>query len=83
MPAAVTRCAVTLGAGRISDDEDGGQGQRGLFPLTFAPAEASQFDWSEKWIILDGIAFKAQVAHARLCHSRMPYIRASHGRARR
>src|SRR5208337_1249422 len=38
--------------------------------------EAYQFDWSEEWIVLDGIAFKAQVAHARLCHSRMPYIRA-------
>ena len=47
-----------------------------FIPLTFAPAEAYQFDWSEEWIILDGIAFKAQVAHARLCHSRMPYIRA-------
>ncbi len=47
-----------------------------FIPLTFAPAEAYQFDWSEEWIVLDGIAFKAQVAHARLCHSRMPYIRA-------
>ena len=27
-------------------------------------------------LVLDGIAFKAQVAHAQLCHSRMPYIRA-------
>ena len=47
-----------------------------FIPLTFAPAEAYQFDWSEEWIVLDGVAFKVQVAHARLCHSRMPYIRA-------
>jgi transposase len=47
-----------------------------FIPLTFAPGEAYQFDWSEEWIVLDGVAFKAQVAQVRLCHSRMPYIRA-------
>lgn len=47
-----------------------------FIPLTFAPGEAYQFDWSEDWIVLDGVAFKVQVAHVRLCHSRMPYIRA-------
>ncbi|PWC57095.1 transposase [Azospirillum sp. TSH7] len=43
-------------------------------PLTFAPAEAYQFDWAEEWIILDGVTTKVQVAHARLCHSRMPFV---------
>jgi transposase len=47
-----------------------------FIPLTFAPGEAYQFDWSEEWIVLDGVAFKVQVAHVRLSHSRMPYIRA-------
>ena len=47
-----------------------------FIPLSFAPGEAYQFDWSEEWIVLDGVAFKVQVAHVRLCHSRMPYIRA-------
>jgi len=47
-----------------------------FIPLIFAPGEAYQFDWSEEWIILDGKAFKAQVAQVRLCHSRMPYLRA-------
>jgi transposase len=47
-----------------------------FIPLIFAPGEAYQFDWSEEWIVLDGVAFKAQVAQVRLCHSRMPYIRA-------
>ena len=43
-------------------------------PLTFAPAEAYQFDWAEEWILLDGVTTKVQVAHARLCHSRMPFV---------
>jgi transposase len=47
-----------------------------FIPLTFAPGEAYQFDWSEEWIVLDGASFKVQVAQVRLCHSRMPYVRA-------
>lgn len=43
-------------------------------PLTFAAAEAYQFDWAEEWIILDGVTTKVQVAHVRLCHSRMPFV---------
>ena len=77
MPAAMTRCAVY--ARRWADirtTKTEAKASEAFIPLTFAPAEAYQFDWSEEWIILDGIAFKAQVAHARLCHSRMPYIRA-------
>ena len=41
-------------------------------PLTFAPGEAYQFDWAEDWIVLDGVT--VQVAHIRLCHSRMPFV---------
>ena len=43
-------------------------------PLTFAPGEAYQFDWAEDWIVLDGVTTKVQVAHIRLCHSRMPFV---------
>lgn len=43
-------------------------------PLTFAPGEAYQFDWAEEWIVLDGVTTKVQVAHVRLCHSRMPFV---------
>ena len=43
-------------------------------PLTFAPGEAYQFDWAEDWIVLDGVTTKVQVAHVRLCHSRMPFV---------
>jgi transposase len=44
-------------------------------PLSFAPGEAYQFDWAEDWVVLDGVVTKVQVAHVRLCHSRMPFIR--------
>lgn len=45
-------------------------------PLSFAPGEAYQFDWSHEHVILDGVAFEVKVAHMRLCHSRMPFVRA-------
>ncbi|MEI8394435.1 MAG: IS21 family transposase [Rhodospirillaceae bacterium] len=44
-------------------------------PLIYYPAEAYQFDWAEDHIFLDGALTKVQVAHVRLCHSRMPYVR--------
>ncbi|EKV26574.1 Mobile element protein [Caenispirillum salinarum AK4] len=46
-----------------------------FIPLTFLPGEAYQFDWAEEWVILDGVTTKVQVAHLRLSHSRMPYVR--------
>lgn len=39
-------------------------------PLTFAPGEALQFDWSEDWALLGGERTKLQVAHTKLSHSR-------------
>jgi transposase len=44
-------------------------------PLIFGPGEAYQFDWAQDWIVLDGVTTKVQVAHLRLCHSRMPFVR--------
>ncbi|RXR21800.1 winged helix-turn-helix transcriptional regulator, partial [Sphingobium fluviale] len=42
---------------------------RGTFvPLSFAPGEAFQFDWSEDWAIIDGVRTKLQVAHFKLSH---------------
>src|SRR3546814_9110492 len=50
---------------------------RGTFvPLSFAPGEAFQFDWSEDWAILDGVRTKLQVAHFKLSHSRAFTVRA-------
>ena len=45
-------------------------------PLIFASGEAYQFDWSHEIVILDGVTTEVKVAHMRLCHSRMSFIRA-------
>src|SRR3954464_14447323 len=45
-------------------------------PLSFAPGEAYQFDWSHEVVLIDGATVKIKVAHVRLCHSRMPFVRA-------
>jgi transposase len=45
-------------------------------PLSFAPGEAYQFDWSHEIIVLNGVTTKVKVAHVRLCHTRMPFVRA-------
>ena len=45
-------------------------------PLSFAPGEAYQFDWSHEIVLLDGVTTTVKVAHMRLCHSRMPFVRA-------
>jgi transposase len=44
-------------------------------PLSFAPGEAYQFDWSHEIVILGGVTTTVKVAHIRLCHSRMPFVR--------
>jgi transposase len=45
-------------------------------PLSFAPGEAYQFDWSHEIVLIDGITVTVKVAHVRLCHSRMLFVRA-------
>jgi len=45
-------------------------------PLSFAPGEAYQFDWSHEIVVLDGVTTIVKVAHVRLCHSRMMFVRA-------
>ncbi len=45
-------------------------------PLSFAPGEAYQFDWSHEIVVLAGVTTRVKVAHVRLCHSRMPFVRA-------
>jgi len=45
-------------------------------PLTFAPGEAYQFDWSYEIVVMDGVTTIVKVAHLRLCHSRMMFVRA-------
>ena len=45
-------------------------------PLAFSPGEAYQFDWSHEFVVLAGVTTKVKVAHVRLCHSRMFFVRA-------
>ena len=45
-------------------------------PLVFSPGEAYQFDWSHEYAVLAGVTTKVKVAHVRLCHSRMFFVRA-------
>jgi transposase len=45
-------------------------------PLSFAPGEAYQFDWSHEVVLINGAAVTVKVAHVRLCHSRMLFVRA-------
>jgi transposase len=45
-------------------------------PLSFAPGEAYQFDWSHEVVLLSGTTVMVKVAHVRLCHSRMLFVRA-------
>ncbi len=50
---------------------------KGVFvPLTFAPGEAFQFDWSEDWAMIGGSRTKLQIAHFKLSYSRGFVLRA-------
>ena len=45
-------------------------------PLSFAPGEAYQFDWSHEIVLINVVTVTVKVAHVRLCHSRMLFVRA-------
>jgi transposase len=45
-------------------------------PLSFAPGEAYQFDWSHEIVLINGVTVTVKLAHVRLCHSRMLFVRA-------
>ncbi len=44
-------------------------------PMSFAPGEAYQFDWSHETITLQGLPVTVKAAHMKLSHSRMPFVR--------
>ena len=68
--AAVRRYAIGWREKRASATADA------YVPLTFAPGEAYQFDWSHEIVLMDGVTTTVKVAHVRLCHSRMMFVRA-------
>ena len=45
-------------------------------PLSFDPGEAYQFDWSHEIALINGTTMTVKVAHVRLRHSRMLFVRA-------
>jgi hypothetical protein len=45
-------------------------------PLSFAPREAYQFDWLHEVVLINDTTVTVKVAHVRLCHSRMLFVRA-------
>jgi transposase len=61
---------------RIWQTARGAARTQAYVPLSFAPGEAYQFDWSHEIVVLNGVTTKVKVAHVRLCHSRMPFVRA-------
>ena len=48
---------------------------RAYVPMSFAPGEAYQFDWSHEAITLQGLPLTIKAAHMKLSHSRMPFVR--------
>src|ERR1700687_3105798 len=44
-------------------------------PMSFAPGEAYQFDWSHETITLKNLPLMVKAAHMKLSHSRMPFVR--------
>ena len=67
--AAVRRYAIAWREKRVSATADA------FVPPTFAPGEAYQFDWSHEIVVMDGVTTIVKVAHLRLCHSRMMFVR--------
>jgi len=68
--AAIRRYAITW------RQERAGATANAFVPLSFAPGEAYQFDWSHEIVVIGGVTTVVKVAHMRLCHSRMFFVRA-------
>jgi transposase len=57
-------------------EERGAVTAEAFVPLSFSAGEAYQFDWSHEIVLINGITVTVKVAHVRLCHSRMLFVRA-------
>jgi transposase len=69
--------AVRRFAGRWQAERRGVDSASEAFvPLSFAPGDAYQFDWSHEQVEIAGAPQTVKVAHLRLSHSRRFYIRA-------
>jgi transposase len=61
---------------RVRQRREGRDAAEAFVPLSFAPGEAYQFDWSQETVVLNGTTRTVKVAQVRLCHSRMAFLRA-------
>jgi transposase len=61
---------------KIWRDERARVPTQAFVPMSFAPGEAYQFDWSHETITLQGLPLMIKAAHMKLSHSRMPFVRA-------
>jgi transposase len=61
---------------RIWHRQRGATTAQAYVPLSFAPGEAYQFDWSHEIVLIGGTTVTVKVAQVRLCHSRMLFVRA-------
>ena len=68
--------AVHSSRGRLEARRESEAVATAFVPLSFAPGEAYQFDWSHEVVVIDGVTTTVKVAHVRLCHSRMMLVRA-------
>jgi transposase len=53
---------------------EAGRAGQAFIPLSFAPGEAYQFDWSYETVELEGTVQTVKVAHFRLCYSRLIFV---------
>src|SRR5215467_11778254 len=61
---------------RVWSRRHAGETAEAFVPLSFAPGEAYQFDWSHEVVLMSGVTVTVKLAHVRLCHSRMMFVRA-------
>ncbi len=73
MTVPTTACIASL---RLWRDERARVPAQAFVPMSFAPGEAYQFDWSHETITLRGLPLTIKAAHMKLSHSRMPFVRA-------
>ncbi len=50
--------------------------KQAFVPLSFAPGEVCQFDWSQEEVCIGGYVQTIKVAHFRLCYSRQMFVAA-------
>ena len=73
MTVATMRCGATPDDG----SKEHGQATAAAYRAAELRAgEAYQFDWSHEVVLLSGVTVTVKVAHVRLCHSRMLFVRA-------